>query len=66
MSAGKTPYVHFDRNDYSVPHTFVRCMLAVLADPRQVRIVDGGTVLAGPQRSYHKGAQIEDPCMSRR
>jgi hypothetical protein len=36
-------------------------MLTVFADPRQVRIVDGGTVLACPQRSYHKGVQIEDP-----
>jgi hypothetical protein len=61
VSAGKTPYVHFDRNNYSLPHTFVRRMLTVFADPRQVRIVDGGTVLACPQRSYHKGVQIEDP-----
>jgi transposase len=60
-SVGKTPYVRFDLNDYSVPHTFVRRMLTVLANPREVRIVDGGTVLACHQRSYDKGAQIEDP-----
>jgi hypothetical protein len=60
-SVGKTPYVRFDLNDYSVPHTFVRRMLTVLANPREVRIVDGGTVLACHQRSYAKGAQIEDP-----
>jgi hypothetical protein len=35
-------------------------MLTVLADPHQVRIVDGGTVLARHKRSYDKGAQIED------
>ena len=61
VSVGKTPYVRFDRNDYSVPHTFVRRVLTVLADPREVRIVDGGTVLACHQRSYDKGAQVEDP-----
>jgi transposase len=61
VSVGKTPYVRFDLNDYSVPHTFVRRVLTVLADPREVRIVDGGTVLACHQRSYDKGVQIEDP-----
>jgi hypothetical protein len=61
VSVGKTPYVRFDLNDYSVPHTFVRRVLTVLADPREVRIVDGGTILACHQRSYDKGAQIEDP-----
>jgi transposase len=61
VSVGKTPYVRFDLNDYSVPHTFVRRVLTVFADPREVRIVDGGTVLACHQRSYDKGAQIEDP-----
>jgi transposase len=61
VSVGKTPYVRFDLNDYSVPHTFVRRVLTVLADPREVRIVDGGTVLACHQRSYDKGAQVEDP-----
>ena len=60
VSVGKTPYVRFDLNDYSVPHTHVRRMLTVLADPQEVRVADGGTVLARHQRSYDKGAQIED------
>jgi transposase len=33
VSVGKTPYVRFDLNDYSVPHTQVRRVLTVLADP---------------------------------
>ena len=41
VTVGKTPYVHFDKNDYSVPHTKVRRMLTVLADPDEVRIVEG-------------------------
>ena len=60
VSVGKTPYVRFDLNDYSVPHTHVRRALTVLADPHEVRIVDGAEVLACHPRSYDKGAQIED------
>ena len=59
VSVGKTPYVRFDLNDYSVPHTHVRRVLSVLADPHEVRIVDGAEVLAVHRRSYDKGAQIE-------
>jgi len=61
VSVGKTPYVRFDLNDYSIPHTHVRRVLSVLADPHEVRIVDGAEVLAVHQRSYDKGAQIETP-----
>lgn len=57
----KTPYVRFDLNDYSVPHTHVHRTLTVLADPGEVRITDGQFVLACHPRSYDKHAQIEDP-----
>jgi transposase len=60
VKAGKTPYVRFDLNDYSIPHTKVQRLLTVLADPNEVRIVDGAQVLACHRRSYDKGAQIED------
>jgi transposase len=59
VKVGKTPYVRFDLNDYSVPHTQVQRVLTVLADTHEVRIVDGGHVLACHRRSYDKGAQIE-------
>jgi transposase len=61
VKVGKTPYVRFDLNDYSVPHTKVQRLLTVLADPHEVRIVDGAHILACHRRSYDKGAQIEDP-----
>jgi len=61
VKAGKTPYVRFDLNDYSIPHTHVRRLLTVLADPDQVRVLDGYQVLACHLRSYDRGAQIEDP-----
>src|SRR5208337_4394178 len=54
-------YVRFDLNDYSVPHTNVHRVLTVLADLHEVRVVDGGAVLAGHPRSYDRGAQIEHP-----
>ena len=59
--AGKTPYVRFDQNDYSVPHTHVRHTLTVLADPDRLRIIDGQAIVASHPRSFDKGQQIEDP-----
>jgi transposase len=59
VSVGKTPYVRFDLNDYSIPHDHVRRILTVLADPHEVRIVDGAELLACHPRSYDRGAQIE-------
>jgi hypothetical protein len=61
VTVGKTPYVRFDLNDYSVPHTQVRRTLTVLASPVQVRVLDGQTVVATHPRCYDRGAQIEDP-----
>jgi hypothetical protein len=61
VSVGKTPYVRFDLNDYSVPHDRVRRQLTVLADPDRLRIVDGQDVVATHRRSYDRGAQIENP-----
>ena len=59
VKVGKTPYVRFDLNDYSVPHTHIRRTLTVLADTHELRIVDGAQVLACHRRSYDRGAQIE-------
>ena len=59
VSVNKTPYVRFDLNDYSIPHTHVRRVLTVLADPHEVRVVDGGAVIASHPRSYDRDAQIE-------
>lgn len=61
VKVGKTPYVRFDLNDYSVPHTHVRRTLAVLADHRLVRVFDGAQQIAMHARSFDSGAQIEDP-----
>jgi hypothetical protein len=58
---GKTPYVRFDLNDYSVPHTHVRRTLAVLANEQTVRILDGAAELARHTRCWDRGQQIENP-----
>jgi hypothetical protein len=60
VRAGKTPYVRFDRNDYSIPHTHVQRPFTVLATLSAVRVVDGATVIATHRRSFDAGAQIED------
>lgn len=61
VSVGKTPYVRFDSNDYSVPHDRVRRTLVVRATGEVVRVLDGDLVVATHTRSWAKGAQIEDP-----
>jgi transposase len=61
VHVGKTPYVRFDRNDYSVPHTLVRRTLCVLADKDTVRILSEAKLIATHPRSYDADQQIEDP-----
>lgn len=60
-SIGKTPYVRFDLNDYSVPHTRVRRTVTVLASLKQVRVLEGGEVIATHPRAWGRGEQIEAP-----
>jgi transposase len=60
VSVGKTPYVRFDLNDYSIPHQHVRQVRTVLASLDRVRILDGTKVIADHARCYGKGEQIED------
>ena len=60
VKVGKTPYVRFDTNDYSVPHTQVQRTLTVLADEQWERVLDGATELARHRRCWDSRAQIED------
>ncbi len=61
VRAGKTPYVRFDLNDYSIPHDHVRRTLLALASIETVRIVDGAEVIATHPRSFDRRQTIEDP-----
>jgi len=60
VKVAKTPYVRFDLNDYSVPHTHTRCSLTVLATLTQVKVLKDSEVIATHERSFDKGQQIED------
>lgn len=59
VQVGKTPYVRFDLNDYSVPHKYVRRTLTVVATPERVRVMDGQSEVAGHARSYDSAQQVE-------
>jgi transposase len=60
VAVGKTPYVRFDFNDYSVPHDRVRRSLTVLASPSTIRITEGTQLVATHERCWGRGKQIED------
>ena len=60
VHVGKTPYVRFDLNDYSVPHEHVRRTLAVVASPGTVRVLDGAEVIATHARCWDRGRQVEE------
>jgi transposase len=60
-TSGKTPYLRFDRNDYSIPPELVRKPLTLVASHDSVRILDGAAWVAHHARCYDRGRQIEDP-----
>jgi transposase len=61
VRSGKTPYLRFDRNRYSIPHTLVRKPLTVVAERDTVRILDGQQKVAEHRRSWSVGQTVEDP-----
>lgn len=60
VCSGKTPYVRFDLNDYTIPHKLVRKPLTLVADYTTVRILDAGREVARHTRSWDKAEQVED------
>jgi hypothetical protein len=61
VRSGKTPYVRFDRNLYSIPHELVRKPLTLVVGTDRLRVLDGDKEVAHHQRSYETGMCIEDP-----
>jgi len=62
ISSGKTPYIRFDLNDYSIPDDQAEKPLILIASDSEVRIVNSvGHVYARHVRSYDRGQIIEDP-----
>jgi hypothetical protein len=60
VTSGKTPYLRFDRNDYSIPPKFVRKPLTMVISHDTVRILDGAVEVASHPRCYDRGREIED------
>ena len=60
VTVGKYPYVRFDLNDYSLPHSLVRKTVVVVASLDTVRILDGNRVVAEHRRSFDRDEQIEE------
>ena len=58
VRVGKTPFVRFDLNDYSIPPKYVRGHLTVLANEQQVSILNAHQRIACHRRHYGKGEQI--------
>jgi transposase len=59
VASGKTPYIRFDLNDYSIPATLVRKPLTLVASETEVRILDAGLEVARHPRSYEWMQKIE-------
>lgn len=60
IRSGKQPYVRFDGNDYSIPHTLVRVPLTLAASDTRVRVLDGASVVADHARNWNKRQVVED------
>lgn len=61
VRSGKTHYVRFDSNDYSIPHTAVGRALVLAASDTRIRILEGGAEIARHVRSWDRRQIIDDP-----
>jgi hypothetical protein len=60
VRSGKTPYVRFDSNDYSIPHRLVGLPLTLVASETRIRIFDTArSLVAEHARSYDRARVIE-------
>jgi transposase len=60
VKSGKTPYVRFDLNDYSIPFELVLKPLTLIGSETEIRILDEGQEVARHPRSYDRGETIEE------
>ena len=59
VTSGKTPYIRFDRNWYSIPHTLVRVPLTLVAGADCVQLYHGTEEVANHLRSYDADCTVE-------
>jgi hypothetical protein len=60
VRSGKTPYVRFDRNLYSIPYELVGRPLMLAAGPEIVRVLDGEREVARHARTYGTAVVVEE------
>lgn len=61
VHSGKTPYIRFDFNDYSIPSRLTQIPLSLAASETSVRILHVSEVVVEHPRSWDRGQRIEDP-----
>src|SRR5213075_2803293 len=61
IHAGKTIYLRFDLNDYSIPPEAIGRPLTLVASDTRVRILDGSKQIAQHRRSYDRHQLVLDP-----
>src|SRR5580700_5603949 len=61
VRSGKTIYVRFDLNDYSIPPEVVGRSLTLVASDVAVRILDGSFEIARHNRTYDRHQLVLDP-----
>jgi hypothetical protein len=59
--ARKQPWVHYERNRYSVPPELVDTPLTLSASADTVRVLHAQTVVASHRRCWGRGERIDDP-----
>ncbi len=59
VTVDKTASCRFDTNSYSVPPEYVKRMLTLAADDREVRLIDGATVVARHLRCWGRRQPVE-------
>jgi hypothetical protein len=61
VRSGKTIYVRFDLNDYSIPPSAVGRALTLSVSQTTLRVLDGASEIARHRRSYDRHQRVEDP-----
>ena len=61
LRSGKTIYIRFDLNDYSIPPDRIGQTLTLVASQTRVRFLDGTTEVAAHHRSFDRHQLIVDP-----
>jgi hypothetical protein len=61
VRAGKTIYIRFDLNDYTIPPRYVGRPLTLAASDTTVRILEGQTEIARHRRSYDRRTVVLNP-----